>query len=64
MMMDVDEFRRIFKEVHGALHRCWTKAVGTKDYVKADWRTLDNALSRFARDAATLAGIPREERLL
>lgn len=49
MMIDVAEILSIYKEAHGALHRCWTKAVGTDDYHKADFRLLENALDRFAR---------------
>ena len=41
------ELRRLYNEAFGALHRCWTKAVGTPDYVKADWRILDRAIDRL-----------------
>lgn len=46
-MMTNDEDERFFQEAFHALHRCWTKAVGTRDYVKADWRILDAAVSRL-----------------
>ena len=41
------ELRRFYNEAFAALHRCWTKAVGTRDYVKADWRILDAAINRL-----------------
>lgn len=30
--------------IHSALLKVWDKAVGTKDYVKAEWIELDNAI--------------------
>lgn len=62
--MDRDEFLEYFREAHCALHRCWTKAVGQPDYVKADWQAIDTALARFARDYATEIGIGRTDPLL
>ena len=59
-----EDFLASFNEAHTALHRCWSKAVGTADYNKADWIILDNALSSFARDAATHIGIGSSEPLL
>jgi hypothetical protein len=59
-----EDFLAYFKETHNALHRCWTKDVGTPGYDKSDWRTIDNTLSRFARDAATEIGIARTAALL
>ena len=59
-----DEFFDYFREVHYALHRCWTKAVGLPDYDKHDWKMIDNALGEFARDAAEQSGIARTESLL
>jgi hypothetical protein len=47
MMINDDEDERFFQEAFAALHRCWTKAVGTPGYVKADWRILDGAISRL-----------------
>lgn len=52
MMIDVAEILSIYKEAHVALHRCWTNAVGTRDYHKPDFMKLSNALDRFARDCA------------
>lgn len=59
-----EEFLAAFRDAHGTLHRLWTAAVGTAGYDKAAWRALDNALSRFARDAAEKYGITRSEPLL
>jgi hypothetical protein len=59
-----EEFFAAFREAHTALHRLWTDAVGKPDYNKALWRRIDNALGRFARDAAEKAGISRSEPLL
>lgn len=59
-----EEFLAAFREAHAALHRLWTDAVGKPDYDKRLWKTLDNALARFARDAAERAGISRTEPLL
>ena len=42
--------RSNFKRVHDALHTLWTKARGGRDYVKAEWRELDNAISVLAND--------------
>jgi len=39
--------KQLYMEAFAALHRCWTKAVGTRDYVKADWRILDQAVDRL-----------------
>jgi hypothetical protein len=62
--MTRDEFFAYFQDAHAALHRCWTEAVGKPGYDKRDWMLIDNALSRFARDAATQIGIERGEPLL
>ena len=59
-----EEFLTAFREAHATLHRLWTAAVGKEDYNKAEWKALDNALSRFARDAAEKLGIGRSEPLL
>jgi hypothetical protein len=59
-----EEFLATFRDAHAALHRLWTEAVGKEGYDKASWRVLDNALARFARDAAEKAGIGRSEPLL
>lgn len=53
------EFLVAFREAHAALHRLWTDAVGKPDYDKETWKTIDNALARFARDAAENVGIGR-----
>jgi uncharacterized short protein YbdD (DUF466 family) len=62
--MTREEFLAYFREAHYALHRCWTKAVGTADYNKDDWNTIDNAMGRFARLMATVVGIDQKEPLL
>jgi hypothetical protein len=59
-----EEFLAAYREAHGILQRLWTAAVSKEDYDKAAWRALDNALSRFARDAAESVGIARSEPLL
>lgn len=59
-----EEFLAAFREAHATLHRLWTAAVGKEGYDKAAWKTLDNALSRFARDAAEKVGIAGSEPLL
>jgi hypothetical protein len=59
-----EEFLAAFREAHNALHRLWTDAVGKEGYDKKEWRTLDNALARFARDAGEKVGIARSEPLL
>lgn len=59
-----EEFLGQFRDAHATLHRLWSDAVGKEGYDKAAWRALDNALSRFARDAAEKYGISRSEPLL
>lgn len=59
-----EEFLAAFREAHAALHRLWTEAVGKDGYDKAKWKVIDNALARFARDAAEKVGINRSESLL
>jgi len=59
-----EEFLAAFREAHAALHRLWTAAVGTPSYDKAAWKTIDNALARFARDAGEKVGVARTEPLL
>lgn len=38
-------------ELHAALHRLWTKAVGKKNYVKAEWQTLERLVLDLERRA-------------
>jgi hypothetical protein len=45
-----------YRAAHNAIHRCWTKAVGTDGYVKDDWMVLDNVLSRQFGDCAESMG--------
>jgi hypothetical protein len=59
-----EEFLATFREAHAALHKLWTAAVGKDGYDKELWKTIDNALARFARDAAEGFGIERSEPLL
>jgi hypothetical protein len=35
------------KETNLLFHRLWTKAVGTSDYVKREWRELEDRLNGF-----------------
>lgn len=42
--------RANYRRVSRALHKLWTRAVGTPGYVKADWRELDNAIYQLATD--------------
>ncbi len=37
-----------------ALHKVWTKAVGTHDYVKEDWRQLEGLIYKLLRDKRDL----------
>lgn len=36
---------------HLALHKLWTKAVGTDGYVKQEWKDLDLAIYKLVRAA-------------
>ncbi len=33
-----------YRRIQEALHKLWTKAVGTKGYVKAEWKELSKAI--------------------
>ncbi len=59
-----EEFLAAFRDAHATLHRLWTAQVGKEGYDKEQWKILDNALSRFARDAAEAVGIQRSAPLL
>jgi len=59
-----EEFFAAFRDAHAALHKLWTAAVGKDGYDKELWKTVDNALASFARDAAERVGIGRSEPLL
>lgn len=59
-----EEFLSVFRAAHATLHQLWTAAVGKPGYDKETWKTIDNALARFARDAAENVGIGRSEPLL
>jgi len=59
-----EEFLATFREAHATLHRLWSAAVGTEGYDKEAWKTLDNALACFARDASEKCGLDRSEPLL
>ena len=37
------------EEAHLILQRLWTKAVGTKDYDKEEWKHLERAIVAVAR---------------
>ncbi len=55
-MNDIESLRARYREANAALHRLWTKAVGTPGYVKADWALLDYALSEAFRKVADTMG--------
>lgn len=40
------------EEWHNVLHRLWSKAVGTPDYVKSEWMELERILVRAAEKMA------------
>lgn len=44
-LMNDDEWN-LHDEAHGSLHRCWTAAVGTPEYNKNDWKTLERQIHR------------------
>lgn len=44
-LIEIAEFYR----AHKAMHVLWTKAVGTSDYNKQEWKELDNAMVALAR---------------
>ena len=46
------EHREAYARIHRALHHLWTRNVGTEEYVKAEWRELDDAISDFAKQTA------------
>lgn len=37
--------------IHRLLHTLWTKAVGTKDYDKAEWRELEAEITNLRNRA-------------
>lgn len=41
---------------HTALHVLWTRAVGTHDYNKADWKVLETEIDRVFGDEAKRIG--------
>ncbi len=38
------------ERAHNLLHRLWTKAVGTPDYDKSEWKDLEGAILTLGRD--------------
>ncbi len=64
MVYSREEFLAAFRETHATLHHLWSADVGKDGYDKAAWRAIDNALARFARDAAETVGVGRTEPLL
>lgn len=56
---------RSYSEVHYLLHRLWTRAVGTPDYEKADWKTLEGIIDELWHEATgkypTLADVRGHE---
>jgi hypothetical protein len=55
-METIEKLLSSYDAAHQALVRCWTKAVGTPGYVKKDFMTLDNELSRRFGDLARSMG--------
>ena len=43
-----DEAILHWRHVHRLFHTLWTKAVGTKGYVKAEWGEMDRIIFRDA----------------
>jgi hypothetical protein len=41
--------RRQHADIHGLLHALWTRAVGTKDYIKSDWTQLERWIGTMNR---------------
>lgn len=37
-----------YETIHYLLHTLWTKAVGTEDYDKQEWRALEAAINKLA----------------
>lgn len=54
--MNTRELLSTFRTAHLSLHRCWTKAVGTKDYRKSDWIELERILFELGRATAQSIG--------
>lgn len=48
-LMNERSVEDVYLEANQALHRLWTRAVGTDGYDKAEWRTLDHALHVLRR---------------
>lgn len=49
---------------HVALHRLWSKAVGTPDYDKQEWKALEDAIVKLAEDGVGPVGSPGVRGLL
>ena len=46
--IDTDDIK-VPDQWHNLLHRLWSKAVGTPDYVKDDWIELEQILHHVAK---------------
>lgn len=44
------------QEIHRLLHTLWSKAVGTPDYNKSEWRQLDVLLQQHCKGSLALSG--------
>lgn len=53
-----------FKAKDNELHREWTAAVGTPDYIKRPWLDREDALLKEYREKLTSAGYPVHAPLL
>jgi hypothetical protein len=40
-----------YRDVNHLFHRLWTRAVGTPDYNKADWKALEHVIETMWREA-------------
>ncbi len=45
-MRDEEKIKEERAEKHRILHTLWTKAVGTPDYDKSEWRELEEILEK------------------
>lgn len=44
---EMKETEQALKDVRSQFHRLWTKAVGTQDYDKGEWKNLVTTLSKL-----------------
>lgn len=56
MTDEIKELRGRYRVAHTALHVVWSRAVGTRDYNKADWKVLEEEIDRVFRDSLNRLG--------